>query len=71
MLAAPRPEPAEHAQRIVTLQRNIMLPARLLVVSVAFYQLYSSPWLGAAVNTFRPTEVECWLPEALPSMVMV
>src|SRR5206468_2811641 len=37
MLAVPRPEPAEYARRIVALQRNIILPARLLVVVAVFY----------------------------------
>jgi signal transduction histidine kinase len=45
VLVAPRPEPAEYAQRIVKLQRNIILPARLLVVSIVLYHFYASPWL--------------------------
>ena len=39
-LTAASAEPAERAQRIVALQRNIILPARLVVIGVVFYQLY-------------------------------
>lgn len=52
LLAAPHPEPAESAQRTVALQRNIILPARLLVLLGVYYHLYSSPWLGEVVNTY-------------------
>jgi signal transduction histidine kinase len=52
VLVAPRPEPAEHAQRIVTLQRNIILPARLLVVTIVLYHLYTSPWLSEISDTY-------------------
>jgi signal transduction histidine kinase len=51
-LETPQREPAEHAQRIVALQRNILLPARLLVVVVVFFHLYNSPWLGVVVDTY-------------------
>ena len=36
---------------MVWLVRNIILPARLLVVAIVFYQLYNSPWLTDAVDT--------------------
>ncbi len=52
LLAVPRPEPAEHARRIVAVQRNIVLPARLLVVAMVYYHLYNSRWLGVAVTTY-------------------
>src|ERR1041384_5085335 len=53
LLAVPLPESAESAQRIVALQRNVILPARLLVLAVVFHQLYgSSPWLGIVVTTY-------------------
>lgn len=51
-MAAPRPEPAEHARRILALQRNIILPARLLVVSIVLYHLYTSPWFGEIVDDY-------------------
>ena len=52
MLAVPRPEAAEYTRRIVTLQRNIILPARLLVVAIVLYYLYNSPWLSRVVNNY-------------------
>ena len=51
-LAAARPEPREHAARILTLQRNIIMPARLLVVAFVLYYLHNSPWLSRAVNEY-------------------
>jgi signal transduction histidine kinase len=53
LLAVPHPESAESAQRIVALQRNVVLPARVLVVTGVLYHLYSSPWLGVVVDTYR------------------
>lgn len=53
MLTAPPSEPAERAQRTVTLQRNIILPARLVVIGVVFYKLYfQSPWLITAATSY-------------------
>ncbi len=52
MLAASRPEPAEHARRQIALQRNVLLPARLIVVAIVFYQLYTSPWLAVVVDAY-------------------
>lgn len=49
---AARPEPSEHAARIVTLQRNIIIPARLLVVAVVFFYLYNTPWLSRVVDDY-------------------
>jgi signal transduction histidine kinase len=43
-LAAPRVEPVEHAHRILALQRNIVLPSKLVVIAVVFYHLYFSRW---------------------------
>ena len=53
LLAVPHPDSADSAQRIVALQRNVILPARLLVISGVFYHVYSSSWLGVAVTTYR------------------
>ena len=47
-----RPEPGEHAQSVVKLQRNIILPARLLVVSMVLYHLYTSTWLAQIDDTY-------------------
>ena len=52
MLAGLRPEPAEHARRQLALQRNILLPARLIVVAIVFYQLYISPVAGGQWITY-------------------
>lgn len=52
MLAAPRLEPAEHSQRILTIQRNIVMPARLLVIAGVLIQFYTSRWLNEAVDTY-------------------
>jgi len=52
LLAALRPEAAEHARRQRALQRNVLLPARLIVVGIVFYQLFGSPWLTDVVDTY-------------------
>jgi len=52
LLAVPRPESAESAQRTVALQRNVVLPARVLVVAGVFYHLYSSRWLVVVVDNY-------------------
>lgn len=52
MLAALRSEPAEHARRQLALQRNVLLPARLSVVAIVFYQLHATPWLAKVVNAY-------------------
>lgn len=53
LFTAPRPEPAERAQRIVRLQRDIVMPAKLVVIAAVFYYIYSSTWLGEVVDTYR------------------
>ncbi len=40
-LATPVPEPLEHAARILSIQRNIILPVKLMVTMVVLYYLYS------------------------------
>ena len=52
MLVALRPETAEHARWLVALQRNIILPARLSVIAIVFYQLNTSPWLTRVVDSY-------------------
>lgn len=52
VVAPLRPEPGDHAQAVLKLQRNIILPARLLVVSMVLYHLYTSPWLAAVVDNY-------------------
>jgi hypothetical protein len=36
-LAMPVPEPAQQASRILGIQRNIILPIRMMVTGVVFY----------------------------------
>lgn len=43
MFTAPPFEPAERANGIVTLQRNIILPARLVILAVVFFMVYEFP----------------------------
>ena len=52
VLAESRSEPAAHARRQLTRQRNIFLPARLVVAAIVLIQFYTSPWLGDVVNTY-------------------
>jgi len=52
LLRVPRPEPELHAERIVALQRHIVIPARLVAVAVAFYQLYEKPWVANDLTTY-------------------
>lgn len=55
LLTAPRPEPAEQAQRIVRLHRDIVMPAKLVVIAAVFYYIYiyASDWLGEVATTYR------------------
>jgi signal transduction histidine kinase len=52
VLAQAQLEPAEQTRRDAARQRNIFLPARLVVSLVVLYQLYYSPWLLNIVNTY-------------------
>lgn len=52
VLAAVQLAPAEQARRHVAWQRNIFLPARLIVASIVLYQFYTSPWLVSVVDSY-------------------
>ena len=52
VLAEIRAEPAEHSRRQLARQRNIFLPARLVVTAIVLFQFYNSRWLGDPVNPF-------------------
>jgi signal transduction histidine kinase len=52
VLAEAQLEPAEQTRRHVARQRNIFLPARLIVAAVVLYQIYTSPWLVNVVNAY-------------------
>jgi signal transduction histidine kinase len=41
----PMPEPGFHATRILKIQRNIVLPAKLVILVVVVYNLFFSQWL--------------------------
>jgi signal transduction histidine kinase len=51
-MVAPRLDPVAHARRLVAQQRNIILPARVLVVAAVLYHVHTSAWLGNVVNTY-------------------
>jgi signal transduction histidine kinase len=44
--------PVEQSRRHVTTQRNILLPARLIVAGIVLYQIFATPWLLDIVNTY-------------------
>ncbi len=56
LLARPETEPAEQAARILAVQRNIVLPARVMVIWTVFYYLYFSHRLDEPVAAM-PREV--------------
>lgn len=52
LLAPPQTEPAQHQERILKLQRDVVLPAKFVVIGVVFYYLYLSPWVTEAGNNY-------------------
>jgi signal transduction histidine kinase len=52
LLAAPRAEAAHQEQFIVSIQRNMALPIRLLVIGLVFYYYFTSPWIMDVVDTY-------------------
>jgi signal transduction histidine kinase len=44
MLATDRPEPTHQAERIVTMQRDVVLPSKVGVILVVLYYLFYSGW---------------------------
>src|SRR5438445_10584123 len=57
LFAMPLPKPAQQAARILAMQRNIVLPAKLMVASVVLYYLFYTHWL-AEVATPREVVLE-------------
>jgi len=45
MLATDRPEPTRQAERIVAMQRDVVLPSKVGVILVVLYYLFLSDWL--------------------------
>lgn len=52
LLAAPAPEPVRQQRRILTLQRDVVFPAKLVIIAVVFYSLYYSEWVGAVATAY-------------------
>jgi len=52
-LAMPVPEPAQQAVRILSIQRNIILPARVMVAVVVFYYLFYREGLLSGSDSWR------------------
>jgi len=46
LFAAPRPEPLRQAERIVSMQRRIVIPVRVGVLAALLYFISSTDWLG-------------------------
>jgi signal transduction histidine kinase len=51
LLAAPRPDPATQAQRIIAMQRRILLPVRVAVIAFVFYYVFSVDWAAGRSST--------------------
>ena len=51
MLVTDRPEPTRQAERILAMQRDVVLPSKAGVILVVFYYLFLSDWLYEAPTT--------------------
>ncbi len=51
LFAAPRPEPLRQAERIVSVQRRIVMPVKVGVIAVTLYFAFSFDWLSGPANT--------------------
>jgi signal transduction histidine kinase len=51
LFVAPRTEPLWQAERIVSVQRRIVLPVKVGVIAVALYFAFSFDWLSGPANT--------------------
>ena len=58
LLDALRPALPEHAQRILAMQRNIVMPAKAVVLGVVFYYLFYSRWPEVVAGTNRGVVLE-------------
>ena len=47
----PLPDPVSHAARIYKAQRNIVLPAKLLILAVVFWYVFYSDWVSQLMET--------------------
>ncbi|HEV2320072.1 MAG TPA: HAMP domain-containing sensor histidine kinase [Verrucomicrobiae bacterium] len=64
LLTAPRPDPAIQAQRIISMQRRILLPVRTAVIALVLYYFFSVDW-GAG-----PPSMETVVLETLRSFLL-
>ena len=51
LFATPRPEPLRQAERIVAVQRRIVLPVKTVVLAAAIYFVFSADWLDGVSGT--------------------
>ena len=58
LLGTLRPDPPEHARRILAMQRNIVMPAKAVVLGVVFYYLFYSRWPEVVAGTNRGVVLE-------------
>ncbi|HTV41545.1 MAG TPA: HAMP domain-containing sensor histidine kinase [Candidatus Sulfotelmatobacter sp.] len=65
LLAAPRPDPARQAQLIISMQRRIVLPVRIVVVAVVLYYVFSVDWSAG------PPSIQTVILEMLRSFLIV
>jgi signal transduction histidine kinase len=52
LFATPRPEPLEQAQRIVNMQRRLVLPAKAGIIAVVLYYIFNSDWFHEPSNIY-------------------
>lgn len=64
LLATPPPEPSQQAARILSIQRNIILPVRGVVTAMVFYYLFYTRWLDV---TSTPQGID---PKSLREVVL-
>src|SRR5579863_5374924 len=65
LLAAPRPDPAIQAQRIISMQRRILLPVRTAVIAIVLYYFFSIDWSAG------PPSIQTVVLETLRSFLLV
>ncbi|MEI7730900.1 MAG: HAMP domain-containing sensor histidine kinase [Verrucomicrobiota bacterium] len=57
LLRPPPPDPARQAKQLRTVEREIMLPVKLVLLTVLAHYLYSTNWMGA-ISTTREVAFE-------------
>ena len=50
-LEIPAPNPPQLLQRITIMERNIMLPVKIVAIGAIFYSFVSTPWFGLVSST--------------------